>query len=165
MFDLPYFQIVAVEANTKALWRLVTSVGSKDVLPKKNNQLIGIVDIGNSWMNVSLYTASGATLYSRSTSYSGTSQKAVESIIETIRETVVYFSQEKREISSFILAGVEAEDKVIEEKEMVIKKIGEIVKVANHSPKEIHTYGAAIGAALRTVHLRRDAYQHNLLSR
>ena len=164
VFELPYFQIVAVEANTKALWRLVFSIGAKDILPKRNNQLIGIVDIGNSWINVSLYTASGATMYSRSTSYSGASQKAVESIVETIRETVVYFSQEKREVSSFILAGVEAEDKKIEEKDLVIKKIGDIVKVANHSAKEIHTYGAAIGAALRSVHVRKAAYQHNFIT-
>ncbi|MBI4713856.1 pilus assembly protein PilM [Candidatus Uhrbacteria bacterium] len=163
-FDLSYFQLVAAEANTKALWRLLRYLGSKEAFPKKENQLVGIVDIGNSWINISVYTANGATLYSRSISYSGSSQKAVESIVETMKEIVIYFSQEKREIVSFILAGVEAEDKKIEEKNLMIKKIGEVVKVASHSSKEIHMYGAALGAALRTVHLRRDAYQHNFLT-
>ncbi len=163
-FDLPYFQLISAEANTKSLWRLLHNLGSKDVFPKKENQLVGIVDIGNSWINFSVYTTNGATMFSRSISYSGASGEAVETIVATMRETVVYFSQEKRGIVSFVLAGVEAEDKKIEEKDLIIKKIGEVVKVAGHSSKEIHTYGAAIGAALRTVHLRRDSYQHNFLT-
>lgn len=163
VFDLPHFTLVTSEANTKSIWRLIKFLGSKEIFPKNDKNLIGIVDIGHSWINISLYTAAGATMFSRSFSYSGALSKAVESVVGTIKETVVYFLQEKREVGTFILAGVEAEDQRIEEKDLVIKRIGEVVKVADHSSKEIHTYGAAIGAALRTVHLRRDAYQYNFL--
>ena len=92
-FDLPYFQLISAEANTKSLWRLLHNLGSKDVFPKKENQLVGIVDIGNSWINFSVYTTNGATMFSRSISYSGASGEAVETIVATMRETVVYFSQ------------------------------------------------------------------------
>ena len=104
---------------------------------QKENQLVGIVDIGNSWINFSVYTTNGATMFSRSI-FILARQARLETIVATMRETVVYFLGKTRN-RSFVLAGAEAEDKN-RRKDLIIKN-GEVVK-GGPLFKEIHTYGA-----------------------
>ena len=178
LFDPNIFKVHSMEANTKALFRLCKKLVHTG-LPTEEKNLIGIVDIGHSWTTISLYTPRGSSVFSRTFSYQKSvsqdqnsallSQKTVDMIISTILESVVYFDENGMKASLFILAGVEATSqnliaasKKIKDKTS-IKQIGQIVKVPGITPEQVHTFGPAIGAAIRSVHSHKYSYQHNFI--
>jgi len=174
------FKLIAVEANSKAILRLVTHYASKELLPEDPTTLVAVADIGHSWATISVYTLKGSNVFSRSIAYryiaggkgggKKLSKKVVDSIVQTIEEVMVYFSGRDQEIHSLFLSGVEALDKQLAglfKKETGHKthilEIGQTLKVGGLDVHKTHVFGAAIGAALRSARARKYAYQHNFL--
>ncbi len=180
IIDNDNFSIVAMEANSKAIFRIIKRFGKIKGLKKNPKGLIGIVDVGHTWTTISIYTQSGSSVFSRTISYSKhvdknqaivLSQETVDRIVETIKSSVVYFKERNLKISSFVLAGVESESEVLkaalqkEGKVVPVTTLAAIIKLKNISIKDVHRYGAAIGAAIRSNHTYKYAYQHNFISK
>ena len=182
VIDSEQFRLVAMEANSKALLRLFFQFASEDMKPCSENELVGIVDVGHSWTTVSFYTPSGSNVLSRTLSHPDAVQQGgkndgklpvevLDNIRTTISESVVYFKQHEQVVSTVVLAGVEAYDDMVLEEisksggEFQVVRMGEVVKLSGLKPKDIHTFGAAIGAALRAVRPWRYNYQHNFSSK
>ncbi len=170
-FDPAHFRLIAMEANSKALLRLFQHYGQPKLQVREAKTLIGLVDIGHSWATISLYLPDGSNLFSRTLSYqSGAGikesarlpQATVDLIHSTIEEVVVYFTQKQTKIGLFIFAGVEAEDERFK-KEGSFYQMGDIVVIGDQKKRAIHTYGAAIGAAMRSVHPFQYSHQHNFI--
>ena len=169
--DPQQVQLSAMEANSKALLRLFQCHGIKELQIKDPNTLIGLVDIGHSWATISLYEPDGSNMFSRTLAYVREDtakdslqlpQVAVNFIHRTIEEVVVYFKQKERRIGFFLFAGVEAEDDRFK-KEQRFHQLGNVVHMKGQTKRAIHVFGAAIGAAIRSAHLYRYAYQHNFI--
>ena len=163
--------LAAMEANSKALLRLFQTYGTKKLQVKDPQSLIGLVDIGHAWATISLYTPDGSNMFSRTLAYIREDkavdsiqlpQVAVDFIHRTIDEVVVYFEQKERRIEFFLFAGVEAEDDRFK-KEQHFHQLGNVVHLKGQTKRTIHVFGAAIGAAIRSAHLHRYAYQHNFI--
>lgn len=164
-------RIVAMEANSKALLRLFqryARAGHKERGPKT---LMAIVDVGSAWATVSVYAADGSNLFSRTLSYhpAGEASKAarlpqatVDIIHSTLEEVVIYFQQQKLEISRFVFAGVEAEDER-NKKNGAYQPMGEVVTIGSLKKRDVHIFGAAIGAALRSASPLIYQNQHNFI--
>ena len=174
------FKLEAVEANSKAILRLINSYAPKGALPKDQTKLVAVADIGHSWATISVYTLRGSNVFSRSISYrhiSGAktgakklSKKVVDSLIQMIEEVMVYFSGREQPIHTIFLSGVEALDEQLQgvfkkkkEHTTRVVEIGELLEVGGLDRHKKHVFGAAIGAALRSVHARKYAYQHNFI--
>lgn len=171
VFDPANTELTALEANSKALLRLFQRFGKSEMQMRESKTLIGLVDIGHAWATISLYTKEGSNLFSRSISYKqdgvrGTVPRLPEKIVDlihsTLEEVVVYFQEKQWKISAFLFAGVEAEDERFK-KDGQTYQMGDVVKIVGRTKKDIHTFGAAIGAALRSVRPYRYAPQHNFL--
>lgn len=172
VFDPTHFGITAMEANSKAILRLFQRYGRKDLQVRDANTLVGLIDIGHAWATISLYMPDGSNLFSRTLSYQGVRgdtkdgsrlpKETVDFIHRTIDEVVVYFNEKKTKIGLFIFAGVEAEDDRFK-KEGSFYQLGDVVRLGDQKKRAIHTYGAALGAALRSVHPYQYAYQHNFI--
>jgi Tfp pilus assembly PilM family ATPase len=182
IFKVTPLNVIALEANSKSILRLIDHFHSKDLFQKGTEQLHVVVDIGHSWASISVYTQKGSSLFSRAISYKHiavTSEEKVllpkvvaDSIIEAIGEIMVYFEQHEQKITYIFLSGVEALDEKLNKelskistKEVPILNLGKAIKVGNLNEQKLHTFGAAVGAALRAVYPRRYAYQHNLLTK
>lgn len=83
---------------------------------------------------------------------------------------MLFFCHQGWSIDTVILAGVEAADHSLEvaiQKRKVpykLLQIGSVLKNPNVKPQEMHVFGAAIGAAIRSVHTYKYSYQHNFIS-
>lgn len=164
---------VAMEANSKALLRLFQRYGKRALQHRDPKTLIGLVDIGHSWATISLYLPDGSNLFSRTLSYHVNASKTkdpvrlpqttVDFIHRTIEEVVVYFKGQETKIGLFLFAGVEAEDERFK-KDKLFYQMGDVVEVAGLNKKSIQTYGAAVGAAMRSVLPYRYQRQHNFIS-
>jgi hypothetical protein len=180
-FSVDTFQILAMDANTKALLRLFSFFGSTEHMPAKPKELVGVLDVGSSWSTLSFYTLAGSNVYSRTLQHNASTQKTqknedplspkvVATIISSLKESVLYFENKGTNIKTIMLAGVEASSRSLLEAaksiegKIVIKPVGELVSLKSVSAKQLHTYGAAIGAAIRSVRLRKYAYQHNFVT-
>jgi hypothetical protein len=170
-----------MEANSKALFRLMKAHGPKTLKPKAPTDLLGIVDVGHSWATISFYTFKGSSVFSRTVSYRKVDDgpeskqkdllpaKAAELISSTIKESVLYFEEKGNKIALIALSGVEATHQTVLDsvaglqKQIIVKPIGQIIRMPNASPEQVHTFGAAIGAATRSTHLYRYSYQHNFI--
>lgn len=175
------FDIKVVESNNKALNRLVYQCADKKYHLTKANEAMMIVDIGHRWTNITAYDKDGLLLFSRSVkvrSFSshgkGNAQKMTKPQIEHlqayIQESLQYFQNEKYDIPYIVLAGVEALQHDIVtacRKHIVdisIMQIGDMIQLPNTTPKDIHTFGAAIGAALRANRINHYKNEHNFLA-
>lgn len=155
------FSIVAMEANTKALFRLIRSFGKSDPALRDPSSVFGIIDVGSLWATISVYTAGGSNLFSRTLSFkTNFSKVAVDDIYGAVDEIVVYFKKIEMKILKFIVAGLEGGEKLFDDKGK-FEKIGDIVAINGVKKSEVHKFGAAIGAAMRSVHPWKFAYQHN----
>jgi len=177
-FTFEQFHLVALEANSKALFRLYLRYAIKEHRVKKAETLIGIVDVGHSWTTISLYTPEGSSVFSRTIVFHASSdtektfvlsKKTVDLFIETITEIVLYFKAQEVQIPLIVLGGVEAAEKEMlhacneKSRDFVIKPISQLVKIPGVNTQEVHVFGAAIGAALRSTHRRKYSYQHNFI--
>jgi Tfp pilus assembly PilM family ATPase len=169
--DPAHTRLIAMEANSKALLRLFQRYGQSNLQVKDSKTLIGLVDIGHSWATISLYLKDGSNLFSRTLSYKSTlgakdtarlPQATVDLIHSTIEEVMVYFSEKQTTIGLFLFAGVEAEDERFK-KEGLFYQMGDVVTIGDQKKRAIHTYGAAIGAAMRSVHPFQYSHQHNFI--
>ena len=180
-FGVESFKIVAMDANTKALLRLFSKFADKKYKPEKAKDLVGVVDVGHTWSTVSFYTLAGSNVYSRTLQHNGRkettpkgkellSQISVDTIVSSLKESVLYFEQKGVKIKTIMLAGVEATSATLLKstaeinKEIVVQPIGKLITVPSVAPQKLHIYGAAIGAALRSSHPRKYAYQHNFIT-
>jgi hypothetical protein len=175
------FRLIAMEANTKSVLRLIGTFQKNAQIPKKAKDLIVIVDVGHSWTSISAYTLKGSNVYSRSFSHHslahthtdgkhGLSQSIVDTIIETIDEVMVYFQQRERTVTSVYLSGFEALDrklniglKKITSKEVPVQPLSDNIKLSGVDSEKMHQFGSAIGAAIRSSSPFLYNYQHNLL--
>jgi Tfp pilus assembly PilM family ATPase len=171
VFDPLHVRMIAMEANSKALLRIFQRYGQSNLQVKDLKTLIGLVDIGHSWATISLYLKDGSNLFSRTLSYKSAGgvrdathlpQITVDLIHSTIEEVVVYFSEKQTKIGLFLFAGVEAEDERFK-KDGLFYQMGDVVTVGDQKKRAIHTYGAAIGAAMRSVHPFQYSHQHNFI--
>ncbi|MBI4599162.1 pilus assembly protein PilM [Candidatus Uhrbacteria bacterium] len=178
---LPSFAMAAAEANTKAVWRLCRRF-APHVRPAPR-ELLGIVDVGHTWATIAFYADGGSCLFSRTfrvhppSTKRGTdallsgipSKRSVDMILETIQDSVVYFEPRGWRVSCVVLAGVEAAHKTVLEAcakvrpELPMFPIGKVVRVPGLSPREVHAYGAALGAALRAACPRRFSADHTFI--
>lgn len=172
--SLPTFKPMAFEVNSKALLRLFTKFAPKKERAIGKKGIIGVVDVGHSWTTIAIYTLFGSLLFSRTLSHKQKetngelSEETVKSIVETIQEVVQFFTQHKMHISLFMLGGVEAMQPnlvsaVKQQKEFRAAPVSDLVVLKGISKKDLHRFGAAIGAAYRSVQPRKYAYQHNFL--
>jgi len=178
--DLPFFKLVAMETNSKALLRLFNQFASSAEKLKIQKDLIGVVDIGHDWTTVSVYTSFGSLLFSRSLScgdllnenqkISTLPLKTIELIIETIKEVKEFFLGQNKKIATFLLCGVEAIQKDVlnaceqEEKSFLTVSVGKLIQIPSLTEAGIHCFGSAIGAACRSLSPRKYACQHNFLN-
>ncbi|MFA4922775.1 MAG: pilus assembly protein PilM [Ignavibacteriaceae bacterium] len=172
--------LVAMEANTKALLRLLTTFGLSALQTSPSGSLIAIVDVGHAWTTFSLYTRIGSNLFSRTIPHAGRektstdknelTQTTVDTIVETMRETMLFFKQKNQSIGIIVLGGVEAQDDRFKEKLGSVKGeysthlISDVVQLRGVSASQLHAFGGAIGAALRSIKPWKNAYQHNFLT-
>jgi Tfp pilus assembly PilM family ATPase len=178
LFSSETFAISCVETNSNAVFRTVDHYIEE--AQEVEGDLIGIVDIGHSWSTVSLFTQSGEQVFSRTLSHTNKnqsgkmrfvlSQAVVDRILETVSEVVLYFGQQKKAISLVVLAGVEAAQKrmisTIKKQKGIsfsLKPIGSCVEVEGMNASEVHVYGAALGAALRSVRPSKYQNEHNFI--
>lgn len=161
ILDPDEFSLIAMEANTKALFRLIRHFGKPNAYSIGQESFFGIVDVGSSWATISVYATGGSNLFSRTLSFKTRfSKMAVDDIYSAIDEVMLYFQQREMKISTFIFAGVEGEDRMFGKKGD-FQKIGDAVVVPGLTKREVHTFGAAIGAAIRSVKPWKFVYQHN----
>lgn len=180
VIDTSTAKLIAIEANTKSIHRLITKYRDKQFLPKDHSTLMAIVDVGHSWTSVAVYTAEGSNVFSRSISYrhmgerkistGKLSEQVVDRLIETIHEIVVYFDRRSQKIASVYLSGVEALDEKlvstidkITSEETPVLTLGKAISLRGLDEHKFHTFGAAIGAGIRSAFPRKYAYQHNFL--
>lgn len=173
VFDPKQFRLIAMEANSKALLRLFQHYGKSSLQVKDNKTLIGLVDIGHSWATISIYLPDGSNLFSRTISFhrvGGASkesgrlpQTTVEFIHSTIEEVVLYFKEKQMKIGLFLFAGVEAEDDRFKKGESFYQ-MGDVGEVHGQKKRAIHIFGAAMGAALRSIHPFQYHRQHNFIN-
>lgn len=172
--------VYVMEANSKAVLRLALRYGDVKTLSKGMKELIAIVDVGHTWSTISFFTKSGSMVFSRSVAYRKMDEnlggkkvelplKSVDAIINTIQESVIYFSKQGFSVPVVLLSGVEAVDKQLiaeckkAHSDFKLQPIGEFLKIKGLTSNEMHIFGAAIGAALRSVHTIKYYNQHNLL--
>lgn len=169
--DPNLFHVVAVEANSKALLRLYQRYGTSGHKERGAMTLIAIVDVGSAWATVSVYAADGSNLFSRTLSYrpAGDTAKAsrlpqatVDIIHGILEEVMIYFQQKKLEISRFVFAGVEADDERFK-KNGAYQPMGDVVAIGSLKKRDVHVFGAAIGAALRSASPIIYRNQHNFI--
>ena len=175
------FNIIAVETNSKAILRLIYKYRAKEHLTTKLADLIALVDVGHTWVSVTVYTPKGSNMYSRSNSYIQLGVKTVnrklpkkgveKSIIDTIKEIVVYFNNHEQAITSVYISGLDLLDKqAVSEinkiigKDSSVFKLGDTLSIKGLDDKKIQTFGPAIGAALRSAVPWKYTYQHNFLN-
>lgn len=172
-------RLVAMEANTKALLRLISTFGNEMLQKIAPDSLIAIVDVGHAWTTLSLYTRAGSSVFSRTIPHTRKKKMnvvktmlpddTVDTIVETLRETVLFFEQKHLLIGCVVLGGVEAKDERFreklgnDEKKIPTCLISEVVKLRGISEGQLHAFGSAIGAALRSSKPWQHAYQHNFL--
>ncbi|MFH1632226.1 MAG: pilus assembly protein PilM [bacterium] len=163
-FSQTSFEFVAAEVGGQALCRLYLDYGLE--IPKDRDSLFLVIDIGHSWTNISVFDIMSLEIFSRSVQArrrrsTGKAeplmQEGIENICNAISETVSFVEGLEREIFIGIVAGVEGGQKEVSEacskvfKKCPLLRIGDAVEVPGLSKEEIHTYGAALGAALRSV--------------
>lgn len=179
VFQPPACTPIAMEANSKALLRLLQRFGGK-TLPAARGTLVGIVDVGHSWTSVSLYTPAGSNVFSRTIPHHlkgrldpqavQLPERVVDSVVGTVKEIVLFFEGKQMKIGQFVFAGVEAQDDRLKEKlareELAVpmQMVGDVVEVDGLSKKQVHTFGAAIGAAVRAAFPLRYSNQYNFLN-
>lgn len=172
--------LIAMEANSKALLRVLQRFGKQHIHTLIPESLIAMVDIGHSWTSITLYTHEGSNLFSRTLPHRLKEKvdlkhpllpkRIVDMIIDTLRETMVFYESQKKKIGMVVFAGVEAQDDrlktEIAEQKIPLQAflIWEIVKIGGVSKQQVHTFGACIGAALRCARVRQYGYQHNFLA-
>lgn len=169
-------ELVAMEANTKALFRTVKKHLPSSLRPVNVDQRVVVVDVGNSWTTISMYTPTGANIFSRTMKHKNEtsleerevlSGEAIEAITSGLKESMLYFQKQGASISMVVLAGVEAKSpglqKALEQftKETSVQLIGDAINIKGVTAEELHTYGGAIGAAMRSVQPFRYRKQHN----
>lgn len=185
ILDPDHFDLTAMESNTKALERLINLFGT-EALKKdsKNHHRLAIVDVGHSWATLSVYTPSGLCVFSRSLAYReieedlekeqgvALNDASIQKIIGMVEQIIDHFSADSAEVSCILFAGVEAAQDVFKqaieeqgtgEELCEMGTIGDMVRVDDLSPDKIHTYGAAIGAAVRAAKPRKFKHQHNFV--
>lgn len=178
-FSVGNFNVSAIESNNAALNRLFKEYGAADFQIKDPNSLVMIVDIGHRWTNITLYDKMNTLVYSRSIalrtlseSGKGTpkkiSKQMIQKICTAILDTLAFFKPLGLEIPFAVVAGVEGLQERIctycskRTKKCIIKRIGEMVVVADISVEDVHTYGAAIGAAYRAARERHFSKDHKI---
>ena len=168
-----------MEANTKALLRLLTMSGSQRREDATPGSLMAMVDVGNAWSTLSLYSRLGMNVFSRTIPHATKGkpipkngelpEAAVDSIIATLKETVLFFEQKHLSIGSVILGGVESQDDRFKKKfeqdktSFEIRLISDLVKMEGVSKNQLHAFGSAIGAALRSAHPSKYKQHYNFL--
>lgn len=175
-FSHPSLHVRAIETNSEALFRLV--MHAADQTQKSPHHLLVIVDVGHDWTTVTLYTAEGSSLLSRTIPHlSGQKRKenrgssvpasVVDSLIDTLREIMVFSTQNTWQIERIVCAGVEAQDTELIKRAKALEVpcvlIGEHVKTSGISKQDMHRFAAAIGAAMRAANFHGNSYQHNFL--
>lgn len=181
VFSGGLLRLVAMEANTKSLFRVLTKYAGETLQTIPLGSLIAIVDVGHAWTTLSLYRRSGENVFSR-TIPNGLKEKingktielskgVVDSIIGTINETVLFFEQTQKRVGLVIFAGVEAQDDRFKEtlskgdEKFPTHLISDIIKIEGISKIQLHAFGSAIGVALRSARPGAYQQQHNFLSK
>jgi Tfp pilus assembly PilM family ATPase len=185
ILDPDHFELKAMESNTKALERLVDLFGIEKLEKgEEDHQRLAIVDVGHSWATLSVYTPAGLCVFSRSLAYReieadldeqqgvALDDESIEKILEMVEQIIDHFSEDAAEIACILFAGVEASQDAFKEvlKEQENKEepydmhtIGDMVEIDSLSSDEMHTYGAAIGAAVRAAKPRKFNHHHNFV--
>jgi prepilin-type N-terminal cleavage/methylation domain-containing protein len=185
LFEHTQIKIVAIEANTKGVHRLLKNKAKKNgkkgkdgKVKRKRKDVMMVVDVGHSWATMSVYTPKGSNLYSRTISYRHVGEglagkealpgEIVELLTGAIKDAMVYFDQQELSIQHMYLSGVEALDTALRDafkgeefKELQPQWIGDVLPGTQLTKKKIHQFGPSIGAAMRAVHPFRYRYQHN----
>lgn len=177
--DSTDFQLVAMESNTKSVYRLFAFFASAQLNTFETNHCLGVLDVGHSWATLSFYTKEGSALFSRTVSYRQfgnllpingiLTDQIVDNLSLMVQETVVYFQKKNIVCEAFVLAGVEAQQEHIFEtiKQNLIK--GQVLRTSDifssrmFDTLQIQTFGAAIGIALRAAHPQKFIHQHNFI--
>lgn len=173
---LDRLRLLAMETNTKAVFRLLTRLDADAV---RSGKPVVIVDVGHSWTTIAIYSTSGASLFSRiiphskqMVAYKGKGflpVSVVDRIFEVLLESMVFSAENREEVGLVVFVGVESQDAYLRKQmqglvEVPCWVIGEKASALGVSKEQAHTFGAAIGAAIRSAHPRKFAYQHNFLS-
>ncbi|MFH1712100.1 MAG: hypothetical protein ABH846_02590 [Patescibacteria group bacterium] len=170
----------AIEANSLAIFRLSQTFGFDQVQMNDPAALMMIVDIGHRWTNIILYDKIYTSVFSRSLAVRKLNENNkgeikelsaddISQICKGIHDTLAYFRDSGSSIKQVLIAGVEGAQKNIaktcirNEDKVKINPIGEVIKIPDISANDVHTYGAAIGAAIRSAHLRNYQKNHNFL--
>ncbi len=181
MFEATSLFVTTAEANSQSTYRCIQKYcGSELKASLNSSDAVMIADLGSHWLNVSVYTSSGACLYTRSIPYkqfvrsknlsTKLSQEIVDRIPGFVQEIVLHFMQEGLSIQHVLFSGVEAWDERLlsktstEEKQISFMRVGDVLKIDALEPKDIHTFGVSIGAGLRAAAPLAQNNQHNLLS-
>ncbi len=178
-FNDPFLSTEIMESNNASLHRVYREYHKKEFTLPSENDLVMIVDIGHRWSNLTLYDILSASVFSRSIALrelSDTSRGIVKTlskemivkICEKIKQTLEAFQAKNQRIPLVIVAGVEGAQeqtcqyctKVI--KNSLVKRLGEVVEIPGISLEDIHVYGAAIGAGLRSAKARSFTKEHKI---
>lgn len=162
--------IIAVESNNGAVHRLVRKYS-----PATGAAMVPMIfDVGSSWANVSLYNSDGVPLLSRSVKLTSLETGGGEKLSATrmvklcdiLAETVGFFESQQRPTSIFLAGtgggGADIVQTCTERlRDLAVSRIQDIVKIDRLSAEEIQTFGAAIGAAERSIKPRQYYSKHN----
>lgn len=175
-FSLTTFELVAMEVNNQAVYRLFNVYGSED--SRQGSDLLMIIDIGHRWTNLSLFDIMGRQVFSRSVHVRSNASKGraeklatsdIGKICVGINETIAFYKTQDVKIALGLIAGVEGEQVEVgkqcqkDVKDCPIRRVSEMVQIPGAKASEVHIYGAAIGAALRSIKLSKHKKVHNFL--
>lgn len=171
----------AVEANSGALYRLFHRFETLPDVTFRDTSRLMLIDVGYRWTNISVYDHYARSLYSRSIALRHLSKKGdlqkKESLSESAcirigvaaKEAMDFLHAEAHPIAAVLIAGVEGLEKEVRVqcektlKGLRVVCIGESVRIPGVPNKDIHTFGAAIGAALRAARPRVYNQANNFL--
>lgn len=172
--------IGAMEPNNMALYRLFKSFAKKKYRPRNKTDLVMVVDVGYRWSTIALYDKFGRDYFSRSLAIrpldvtgDGTvvplDDKTAKIIGDAIYEALLFFDKKGHRVIIAMLAGVEAQQDMLLNccrtftKQCPAIPIGKLLHVPKTNARQLHVFGAAIGAALRSIFLYRYRYDPNFL--
>lgn len=159
-------RLIAIEANTKAVFRLFQSFGLKELRQASNDQCFGVFDIGNSWATFAFYTKAGSSIFSRTIFCKKSSHKI---LVDAACEAMKFFDGKELLLTLIVLSGAESADPKLKDaftssmKNIPVVLLHDCVNSTFDEEIDIQKFGAAIGAAWRAARPHKFSYQHNFL--
>lgn len=163
------FDLVAIETSPQALLRLHQTYSRHATRPKGAQALTLVADVGHESISVTVFDRRGGVQATHTQGYEPASTRE-ESAWEVMNDFLHQVTEAHTFPSLCLLAGVEGQNETLLAQvkaawpHLPTHLIGESIRASERARKEMHIYGAALGAAVRSIHVRRFASQQNAIS-